>query len=96
MSVAPRSPQFKVRADLAHRTIDDEQVILDLRSGIYFGLNASATILWNSLSSAPASVGKLAALLRRQFAIDLKTARHDTRAWVNQLVDRGLLEKANG
>jgi hypothetical protein len=83
---------YAVPADrVASRTLDGEAVIINLDSGVYFGLNTSATALWNLLETAPRSVDSLSEALARAHGADARQVDADVRFFVEGLESHGLL-----
>jgi Coenzyme PQQ synthesis protein D (PqqD) len=42
---------YKIAPDILSKTVDDEEVIVDLKSGTYFGLNPTATVIWKQVKA---------------------------------------------
>ena len=76
--------------DLSWRRVDDEVVVLDLRSSRYFSLNGSGALLWEALVDG-ADEEALAAALVAQFGIDPARAAQDTGAFLDDCVERGIV-----
>lgn len=76
--------------DLSWRRVDDEVVVLDLRSSRYLSLNGSGALLWEALADG-ADEDALAAALVAEFGIDRARAEQDTRAFLNDCVERGIV-----
>lgn len=82
---------FRLRDEgLAAQSLDDEIVVLDLRSSSYLLLNATGAILWPSLQ-AGATMPALARVLVDEFAIDQADALRDATTFVDELQRLGLL-----
>jgi hypothetical protein len=76
--------------DAVFRDLDGEAVVLNLSTGIYFGLNEVGTRIWQLIDQ----FGELAAVhesLLREFEVDPDTASRDLIDLVAQLADRGLV-----
>jgi len=84
-----------VRDGVVFKKLDDESVLLDLRSGTYFGLNDTGTCLWQGLSELQ-NVDAAVRRLLETFEVDLATARADAIRLVALLVERRLLVSADG
>jgi len=78
-----RGGQRRVRpvgADhLLCQEIDGEMVLLDLRSGMYLGLNGVGTFVWKLISSreSPVRVGEIVEAVTAEFDVAAGTARRD-------------------
>jgi hypothetical protein len=66
-----------------------ETILMDIDSGNFFALNATASQIWR-LVATPTSVGDLCETLGRAFAQDAEQCRRDVIEFVQDLRDRGL------
>jgi hypothetical protein len=71
--------------------VGDETVILDLESGMYFGLDGVGKLIWESIKSGH-SLSETAASIVSEYDVDEPTAQADVIAFAADLMDRGLLE----
>jgi Coenzyme PQQ synthesis protein D (PqqD) len=92
-AMAPLAPQTLVarRPDALTAAVDDELVMLDVRSSTYFGLDRIGRRIWD-LIERPTSVGDLCATLEREFDVDEETCLADVRAFVAQLQAADLVD----
>jgi hypothetical protein len=72
--------------------LDDEIVLLDMRSGHYFGLSPVATRLWSHLQQGSTLEQAQAALLA-EFEVDMATLEADVEELVRTLEEKALLER---
>ena len=72
------------------RMVGDETVLLDLSSGVYFGVDGVAKVIWESVADGK-SLGEAAAEIAAEFEVDEATAQADVVAFVSDLIERGLL-----
>jgi hypothetical protein len=77
--------------DLSWQEVDDEIVILDLRSSSYLRLNHTGAALWRATAEG-ADESSLVALLVAEHGAPEDVAARDTRAFVEQLRAADLLE----
>jgi len=82
-----------IPSDVLSRDLDGEAVLLDLRSGRYFGLNGTGARVWALLKDGLERVG-IAEALTEEFEVDMDTARADVDAFIAALTERGLIRKA--
>jgi len=70
--------------------IDNEMVLLDSKSGKYFGLNPTATRMVQELqkNKDPAAV---ASLLAQEYKVEVQRIRQDLDRLLQQLHDKGLV-----
>lgn len=78
-------------APVLSREILDEAVLLDPESGLYFGLNATASVLWSAMAEAT-TLRELASLLVTKFGVSNEQAWADVRRFVGELKRHGLVE----
>jgi hypothetical protein len=78
--------------DVIVRELEGEAVILNLDSGIYFGLNASGTRIWQ-LVEAHGALERVLAALEREFDAPRPQLEADLLVLVSQLEERGLLQR---
>ncbi len=72
------------------RLVDDETVLLDLESGMYFGLDGVGQRIWNSLSEGK-SLGEAARIIAAEYDVEEDQALQDAIEFTSDLVERGLL-----
>jgi hypothetical protein len=78
-------------ADLSARELSGELILLDLRSSRYLSVSGVGVDIVNLLSEERSEDELVTAVLAR-YDIDEEVARRDTRAFLDQLRDAGLLE----
>ncbi len=74
------------------RRVDDEVVILDVSSGRYFGLNDVGACIWDRLEHDCAHDDLVDAVVD-SYDVDRARASVDVADLVDQLVDRGLVDR---
>jgi hypothetical protein len=72
------------------RTLSDESVLVNLKTGHYFGLDPVGTRIWELLGSKERLSDVLAAVIE-EFEVDADTARSDLLALVSQLEEKELI-----
>jgi Coenzyme PQQ synthesis protein D (PqqD) len=85
------SQRLRVPDDVIHRDLDGEAVILNLKTGTYFGLDAVGTRMWMLIGELGERDKVLEALLA-EYEVDGQQLWGDFDGLVAQLVDHGLLE----
>lgn len=83
-------PVLQVADHVVFRELDGEAVLLNLQSGIYFGLDAIGTRIWQAIDRRD-SLPAIVTTLVTTYDVDRATAERDLRRLVAQLVDSGLL-----
>jgi hypothetical protein len=86
--------RLRVPEDVIHRDLDGEAVILNLKSGTYFGLDPVGTRMWALISDLREPAKVLEALLS-EYDVEEDRLRADLDHLIGQLVSHGLLEVSN-
>ena len=73
------------------RELDGETVLLNLDTGIYFGLDAVATDMWRAICSTEA-LGDAVEAVGAQYAAEPVVLRDDLLRLANQMLTKGLLQ----
>jgi hypothetical protein len=71
--------------------LNEEAVILNLQSGVYYGLDRMGARIWNLLQS-PRTVGEIRDLLLQEFDVEPARCEADLLALFSRLQDEGLIE----
>jgi hypothetical protein len=79
----------QVSSDLA-----GEAVILDFKSGVYYGLNEVGARIWN-LIQQPKSVSEIRDAIVAEYEIEPEVCDRDLKALLQQLEASGLIEVRN-
>lgn len=87
--------RIQVPAHVADQVVDGEAVLLNLRTGVYFGLNASGTRAWSILKRTgdPAQMLNEMQHCYGQHSATLST---DLLAWLGELEHSGLIQRSDG
>jgi hypothetical protein len=92
-------PEDKRRARIpdhvVHRDFPGETVVLNLETGQYHSLNATARRMLGALDESD-SVGSATASLAREFGVSRDRIERDLLGLCTSLADRGLLELDDG
>jgi hypothetical protein len=83
-AIISRKPTL-IAADVA-----TESILLDVDSGYFFQLNATAARVWH-LVETPRPMSDLYDELAKTFEVDPATCRSDVEEFVGDMVERGLL-----
>lgn len=82
---------FRIPENVVSREVDGETVILDLKSGNYFGLDRVGTRVWKLLGETRSLEAVVQAMLA-EFDVEEPRLRTDLEALLGELSSRGLLE----
>jgi ferric-dicitrate binding protein FerR (iron transport regulator) len=85
--------RYKYAPHAAWRVVDEETIVLDLNTSVYYSLNATASLVWKRLGEG-ATVPEIAADLAEAFDVDADTAQADAAAIVAEFSKETLLDPA--
>lgn len=71
--------------------LDGETVILNLESGLYYGLDSVGTRIWN-LIQEPRSVHDILGILLQEYDVQPERCEQDLLALLQELTDEGVIE----
>jgi hypothetical protein len=81
--------KISIPPQVMSRLVDDETVLIDLASGIYFGLDGVGKRIYESVADGN-SLGEAVAVIVAEYEVDEKQAEEDVIAFANLLIERGL------
>jgi hypothetical protein len=87
--------RFAPRADVHAQSLFGEAVLLDVASGIYFGLNEVGTRIWTLLGEG-LTVDDAVAALGEEFDAGREAIAADVATFVRALELRGLVDRRDG
>ena len=82
--------KLSIPPQVMSRLVGDETVVLDLASGIYFGLDGVGKRIWEAVEEGH-SLGQTAAVITSEFEVDESRAQADVIEFASDLLERGLL-----
>jgi hypothetical protein len=85
------SSRVSAAKDQISSSLGDEEVILHLQSGTYYGLNEVGTRIWHLLQK-PKPVSEIYEQLLLEYEIDAGQCERDVLALLQQLADQHLIE----
>lgn len=71
--------------------LDNETVLLELKKGTYYGLNAVGTVIWEMIQQ-PQSVEALYSAVLNQYNVEPETCKRDVLRLIEEMQVAGLLE----
>jgi hypothetical protein len=83
--------RFQVSDDVIAREVAGEMVLLDLASGLYFGLDPVGSRVWERLSEAPCSLGDLCDTIEAEFDAPRERIAEDLAVLFAQLSEKALV-----
>ena len=82
--------KLKIPTHVMSRLVGDETVLLNLETGLYFGLDGVGQVIWESVSAGE-NLRSAVAMIVAGFDVDEDQAAADVLAFAGTLVERGLL-----
>lgn len=88
------TPETRIRlpSQVVLQELNDEGLLVDLRRGMYHGLNATALEMLNCLASGTLTVEQVISRLFEQYSVDESVLRRDVVQLIEKLVADGLVE----
>jgi Coenzyme PQQ synthesis protein D (PqqD) len=71
-----------------------EAIVLNLKSGVYFGMEQVAALIWN-LVEKPRTVGEIRDAIMKEYDVDSNTCEQDLKLFLDRLQSAGLIEIDN-
>ena len=85
------SDSISIPEDVLFRELDDEAVLLNLKTGIYFGLNPAGLRIWQLIGQGQ-SLRQALEVLRDEFEVEADVLERDLLALCRELCSHGLVE----
>ena len=85
--------RWKRRDDWVGTQVEDHFVMINVESGRYIALNATAAEAWHLLGE-PSDQGTLAGAMTRIFDVDLKTSEQSVSSLMDRMQSLELVEEA--
>lgn len=83
---------FEVSENVVSREVGGEFVLLDLESGIYFGLNPVGSRIWQLLDEKPQALSTICDIVEAEFDASRDVIEADAVSLTGELVEQGLIE----
>jgi hypothetical protein len=81
--------KLSIPPQVMSRLVGDETVLLDLASGVYFGLDGVGKRIWESVADGKSLVQTVEVIVA-EYKVDEMQAQADVLAFASDLVERGL------
>lgn len=82
---------YKVSPDHLYSEVGSEAVILDLESGVYYGLNETGVRIWEWLQE-PKAFAELHELMMNEYEVDSQQCESDLKKILAGMTEAGILE----
>lgn len=83
--------RFQISEDVIAREVAGEMVLLDLASGLYFGLNPVGSRIWSRLSEGVCSITEICDVIEHEFDASRDQIEGDVVALLRQLSGKDLI-----
>jgi len=83
--------RFKFNPDVTARVMEGEAVLLNVRTGAYFGLNKVGTAIWQ-LYGEGQSLGETVLAVCARYNVAAERAESDVRTITTKLLEKDLLQ----
>ena len=87
--------RFVALPNVASCQLGDGAALLNLQSGLYFSMNAVASLVWDNLDEAK-SANELATAVQGAFDVSLDRAKADVETLLEELLKLDLIETSDG
>ena len=84
--------KLTIPTQVMSRLVGDETVLLNLETGLYFGLDGVGQVIWESVSAGE-NLGSAVEAIVAGFDVDEDQAAADVLTFAATLVERGLLSE---
>ncbi|MEO1299701.1 MAG: PqqD family protein [Cyanobacteria bacterium J06636_16] len=81
----------KAAPDQVCSDLNGEVVILNLKSGTYYGLNATGAFVWQQIQE-PKTLGQLQTALLDEYEVEAAVGRRDLESLIQELQAQNLIE----
>jgi hypothetical protein len=85
----PPTATVAAAGDVLATSFDDDLVLLNLKDGVYYGLEGVGTRIW-ALIQRPTRVADIRDTIAAEYEVDPEVCETDLRALLGELVKRGL------
>ena len=84
--------RIRLAADQLSCDLEGEAAILNLKDGVYYGLNAVGTRIWTLLKERPQTLRELRQSILDEYDVRYEECDRDIQALLDELKRRGLVE----
>ena len=83
--------QIITNENVVSKTVQNEEILLHLETGVYFGLNPVGTFLWEKIKSG-VSVTGLEQALAENYGVDVEVAKKDVEDLLTDLRNHKIIQ----
>jgi Coenzyme PQQ synthesis protein D (PqqD) len=81
--------------DQVSSNLAGEAIVLDIKSGRYFGMQEVGALIWSMLEK-PRTVGEIREAIMSEYEVDQETCEHELTSFLHQMESAALIEIENG
>ncbi|HZF05529.1 MAG TPA: PqqD family protein [Patescibacteria group bacterium] len=90
-----REARIRIRKDVVFRDLEGELVLLNLGTGVYFGLDPLGSRIWGLIDGGR-SAAEIVGTLTAEYEVDADTCEADLSRFLETLRDNELVELDDG
>jgi len=90
MKLIKSDTTIKQNPELITSEVDGERVMMDMKTGEYFGLDSIGTRIWDLIES-PTKIAEIVEILINEFDVSKEQCELDTIDFIRELVDKNLV-----
>ncbi|EKF85889.1 PqqD family peptide modification chaperone [Methanobacterium formicicum] len=91
MTELSKSSTIVVSKDVVSCDLGGETAMLDMKEGVYYGLNEMGTIIWEFIQE-PVTIHEIIDQIRDEYDVDETTCFNDLTELIGQMAENGLVE----
>lgn len=91
MSNLSKSTKIVVSKDVVSCDLGGETAMLDMKEGVYYGLNEMGTIIWEFIQE-PITIQKIVENIIKEYEVDQETCYLDLIELLNQMIENRLVD----
>lgn len=80
------------KSELVEGQLDDNQIIMDIERGKYFGLNSLGRKIWELLES-PLTLDEIINRLLSEYQVSEEICHKEVSSFINKAISLGIIEK---
>lgn len=84
------SSVISVTKEAVHCDVEDEVVILEMKEGIYYGLNPVGAFIWNIIKE-PKTVAEIRDAVLEEYDVEKEVCEKDLMELLRELLGKGLI-----
>jgi len=88
-------PRLMPNPSVVAATLDNETVLLDVESGLYFGLDEIGSLIWSMLAN-PTDEAAIVTAITSQYDANPVQVDSDVRSFIDTLAAKNLLVRTDG